>query len=61
LAIAVCRCEASTDDPSCSARDQVVAHRAQQALDLERLGAVGVDVKPRDRRDRQAFHARAAR
>ncbi|WP_157721154.1 hypothetical protein [Burkholderia ubonensis] len=60
FAIDACRCDTSTDEPSRSARDQVVAHRAQQALDVERIGGVGVEVQPRDRRDRQAFHVRSA-
>ncbi|WP_185737483.1 hypothetical protein [Burkholderia stagnalis] len=50
----------SADEPSCSARDQVVTRRAQHVLDVERLGGVGVDSLSRDRRDRQAFPARTA-
>lgn len=42
-------------------RDQVIAHRAQQPLNVDLGGRVRIEVQPRDRRDRQAFHARAQR
>ncbi|ERJ33455.1 hypothetical protein L810_4218 [Burkholderia sp. AU4i] len=42
-------------------RDQVVAHRAQQLRDVDRLVRIAVEVQPLDRLDRQAFHARAQR
>lgn len=40
-------------------RHQVVTHGAQQALDVQDLVLLRIEVEPRDRRDRQAFHARA--
>lgn len=42
-------------------RDQVVAHRAQQLRDVDRLGVFAVEVQSLDRLDRQALHARAQR
>ncbi|WP_244254347.1 hypothetical protein [Burkholderia vietnamiensis] len=42
-------------------RDQVVAHRAQQLRDVDRLNGIAVEVQALDRLERQTFHPRAQR